>query len=340
MWLHPAPFDIHEGDDVYVWLRSDRNTGRAKVLSGPIAPDPAALAAAQPLKTDGTPERPRGDVATRYLVRYAHDGSTCSVNEARIHRVYPRNEQPTVIVTFDTTHYRRLARSQVYPPDSVLELGSSYGLCTTILHEHSNGQVIGIDNSSLLVKECQAKYPHMQFECVDVMQHGERVDALLQGRTIVFVDIGGDRCLEDVVAVLSFIMEKMKEVQLIVVKSESLVRDLEERDCVRPDGWIEDAWWPSIHQVVKTLQGQALLGSDRPKAEPWYLTAKAAQFVRKPSRYPSRVTADGQWICRVHNYTRAGCPKIDACAYNHSVCHHCLVDGHRALHCPIDGPPA
>lgn len=41
---------------------------------------------------------------------------------------------------------------QVNSSDSVLELGSSYGMCTNMLAEHA-GHVIGIDNSEEAVAE-------------------------------------------------------------------------------------------------------------------------------------------------------------------------------------------
>jgi protein-L-isoaspartate O-methyltransferase len=61
-----------------------------------------------------------------------------------------------VVVCYSTEEYRRLARSQVDSRDSVLEVGSSMGVCTAVLAQHSRS-VLGCDSSGDAVQQSRAR---------------------------------------------------------------------------------------------------------------------------------------------------------------------------------------
>jgi hypothetical protein len=98
---------------------------------------------------------------------------------------------------------------------------------------------------------------------------------------------------------------------------------------LRYDSVVHDVggWWQQLQQQC---------GNPASLAEPWYIAARAAGFVRNPMRYPQRSTAGGVRICRPHNYDRdRGCWKMDSCPFDHRHCHHCLKADHRAVDCPV-----
>ncbi|GMH61495.1 hypothetical protein TrRE_jg10306 [Triparma retinervis] len=55
-----------------------------------------------------------------------------------------------------------------------------------------------------------------------------------------------------------------------------------------------------------------------------------------PLKMPLRLTNEGTPICRFHNYdNEKGCMKgVERCGLDHSHCHICLIEGHKALNCP------
>eukprot|EP00879_Flechtneria_rotunda_P026508 GHRR01028266.1.p1 GENE.GHRR01028266.1~~GHRR01028266.1.p1 ORF type:complete len:434 (+),score=133.59 GHRR01028266.1:775-2076(+) len=68
---------------------------------------------------------------------------------------------------------------QVDSCDAVLELGCSYGVCTSMLAEHCQ-RVIGIDNSAEVVQEARRRYPRLQFHLIDVLSEPVAVLELAQ----------------------------------------------------------------------------------------------------------------------------------------------------------------
>ncbi|TPX62688.1 hypothetical protein PhCBS80983_g00419 [Powellomyces hirtus] len=280
--IFPAlkPPALKVSDPVFVKLRSEKSTGHASIVQ--------------------TPETPEG----RPVVQFLTDGSTHPVNPARILAVY--TEAPLIMICKSTTDYRTLARSQVYKNDAVVEIGSSYGVCTGILAQHANS-VFGLEVSPKLVEEARKRYPALRFELLNVLENKERTIELMQGVRKVFVDIGGNRTIGDVVKIVTLLNEALKP-DLICIKSEEMVDDAEKHlngssDGVIPDGqaWFEGLQTRHAINVSKSIA-----------PEQWYLNARKAGFTRNPLRYPMRVTADGNAICRLHNYKAAGCPKVDA----------------------------
>ncbi|KAJ3182187.1 hypothetical protein HDU85_003229 [Gaertneriomyces sp. JEL0708] len=317
IYLIPSPsgkaFVYHPDDPVFVQLRSaaERPTGYATILS---TADP---------------------VTGRYKVHYPSNDTTCHVNPARLHRVYPTDEKSitaTVLICGDTTNYRRLARSQVRSHHRVVEIGSSYGVCTDILAQHSSPElVLGIEISLGLVKEARKRYPHLSFECLDALHHRERVAFLAKDADIVFMDVGGNRCLDIVIQVLDFVVTCIKP-RLVVVKSEELYETgialaHTPTEPVAEDGLIRDgsSW------IADLVESQAA-------------TEEVASTTTKPLNplsYPLRLTHAGIPICRLHNYPHltqdgVGCSKTDICRYDHVHCHRCYKVGHRAVDCGGD----
>ena len=149
----------------------------------------------------------------------------------------------------------------------------------------------------------------------------EIVGALLarcgaEARLVVFADIGGNRELEALVALLPWVAMTLKP-RLIVVKSEKLYRAVAEND-----GTFD---WPAL---------QARCAKTR---------SFSRQKLPHPLKAPLRHARDGTPICRFHNYrvrtegqVGSTCRQGDRCPYNHTQCHRCLEDGHTALECTLE----
>ncbi len=75
-----------------------------------------------------------------------------------------------VVVCKTADEYRQLARSQLTPEDHVIEIGSSNGKCTEIIHQHTKGRVIGIDVSLESVAASRIEYPAIRFERFDALE--------------------------------------------------------------------------------------------------------------------------------------------------------------------------
>jgi hypothetical protein len=95
---------------------------------------------------------------------------------------------------------------------------------------------IGIDTSTSLVEHCRTTYPHIRFECFDVLTEEHKLISLCKDHLhspppsstalndiIIYVDIGGNRELETVVKVLEMVRQQIRP-RLIVLKSESVFR--------------------------------------------------------------------------------------------------------------------
>eukprot|EP00899_Mesostigma_viride_P013985 jgi/Mesvir1/22588/Mv05009-RA.1 len=197
--VRPEP--VAEGDEVFVVLRSNKNTGRARALGGVIQ-DP------------GHPHY------GRIPVLYHDNQATYHVRPGRVNKVVMGDR--LVIICGDTENYRHLARCQVAPHHFVLDLGSSYGVSTHILSQHC-GRVIGVDLARDLVESARRQYPHIPFECLDILQNPARITELARGCDSVFIDIGGDRQLAQVVPTVEFVKRHLAPAT-IVVKSRELLK--------------------------------------------------------------------------------------------------------------------
>ncbi|CAE7776298.1 unnamed protein product [Symbiodinium sp. CCMP2456] len=161
------------------------------------------------------------------------DGRIFGCSSGRVVRVLP-SSPPRVLLVYDTTTYRRLAKTQVGKDDGILEVGSSFGECTSILASHA-AVVIGVDNSPKLVEESSRRYPECRFELLDCFKEPARLRLLCaeiqraSSNFKLFVDIGGDRMTSGVCHALVVLESlwcrpgsEIKQPSLVVVKSEGL----------------------------------------------------------------------------------------------------------------------
>ncbi|KAI8465794.1 MAG: hypothetical protein J3K34DRAFT_525045 [Monoraphidium minutum] len=369
--LYPPPggpaHAYRAGDFVFVWLKSDRDTGRARVV--------------EPAGADG-----------RVLVAFDVDPSlTHRVRPGRLVPVFSGAGSSTssssggggggeregggggggcvAVVCAATDSYRRLARSQVTKADAVLEVGCSAGVCTALLAQHA-GRVVGADNSPQLLREAKERCPGAAFELVDALASPDDLARLGAGCGAVFVDIGGNRELHALVALLPWVQERLRP-RLLVVKSEALAEaaaawltrerrgggreagggngacaacssgsggddigaagaSVPAAPAAATPGAIGDAaaWWCD-------LRGRC---AGRPASvanNPLFYKAKARGFKGvHPMRFPDRaLPGGGRRVCRPFNY--AVCHAGDACAFDHAHCHHCLQAGHAARECTL-----
>jgi hypothetical protein len=223
--LWPEVPTLKLGDGVFVRREGRGVTGAARVTALP------ADGAGAP--EDGATEGGAGGNGCarawpkRVEVRLASDGSTRWVRAGRLTLVKDRAMR-RLLICGDTAHYRTLARTQVTARDSVLEIGSSYGVATDVLFAASGGKVTGLDNSPSLVAESRARYPHCEFRLCDALEGWEVLLQHAGGATVVFIDIGGNREVENgVLELLQFVETRLACVTLVVIKNRALKQKVE-----------------------------------------------------------------------------------------------------------------
>ncbi|PRP79284.1 DNA-directed RNA polymerase [Planoprotostelium fungivorum] len=259
-------------DRAFVWLRSDKHLGAATITNLP---------------------NPGED---RVCVRYEHNGSTYHVNPTRIIPVRKLSStagETLIFLCDNTREYRRLARSQVNKEDDVVDIGSSYGVCTDILSQHCD-RVIGVEISKPLIEHSRAAYPNIPFHHLDIVKNESQSIPLLKGKNKVFIDIGGDRDIQPVVQCIKFVLEKKIKPEMIVVKNRPLTRcAMEETKPLRVagyDGLIPNAWW----EKMSTEYGKEEEKSGDVVIEGWFKKAVEEGFKKHPLRYPQRMTEGGE----------------------------------------------
>ena len=270
--------------------------------------------------------------------------------------------RPLGICCFGTAAFRALAGSCLRPggADVVLEIGSSYGVCTAQIAAAlgdgtSDGmksgarRVVGVDTSRELVAAAAARFPALRFERADALATPHAVVAIAErllreeeeeeeegggggggaaAELVVFVDIGGNRELEALVALLPWVATGLPRVpRLIVVKSEALCK------AGRAAGGLD---WGALREAAGAAIAARRGGAARREE------GRAAAMPH-PWRAPLRRNAAGVPICRFHNYRRPSptwegpaCKEGDECELDHEHCHWCGVAGHIALHCDSD----
>lgn len=276
------------GDAVFVHLPKDRGTGAAHVL------EPIHVEEGHPFKG-------------RIKVQFLDNGSTYHVRPSRVTKVEGWTQ--VVIVCDQTTQYRDLARTQVRPSEFVVELGSSYGVCTALLAMRC-AKCIGVEISEEAVAEARTKYPGVHFECFDAVLQPQRLEHVSAGAQTLFVDVGGDRDLGALLQLLPSI-QKVQRPNLIVLKSKKLKAHMLEH---QPKMSCEE-WWGQLE--VQYGQGNGHRAIDLGH--------------KHPMAYPARLDPTGKQICRFWNY---GSCYTDDCKYTHDWCNECLALGHRAMDCP------
>ena len=224
-------------------------------------------------------------------------------------------ENPTVVVTGETNHFRSMAL-QANSNDIALEIGCSTGETSKLIISNNVSSWVGFDTSDEMIEKCR------QYAC-GLKHLVVKIDALVNPRkaeesartfgdpTVVFVDIGGNREVINVFRMVSWILGSFQP-RLVVVKSRELVQSLQATATVNPASGIIS------------------------RGDEWFQHHQAKRAIPKhPLRAPLTLSPkDGVTpICRYRNYHKRGCLKRD-CPFDHEHCHMCLRPGHIALDCP------
>jgi precorrin-6B methylase 2 len=128
-----------------------------------------------------------------------------------------------LIIAVTVDYYRRLARERVEEGSTVVEIGCSTGRTTRLLARRC-GRVVAVDVSQEMVTRVQqelADCPNVLVARVD----GRDVETLAQlaGRPdTVFVDVGGDALLENVLTVLWRCLCSLRPQRRLIVRSQNL----------------------------------------------------------------------------------------------------------------------
>ena len=257
---------------------------------------------------------------------------------------YENLSSKTFVVVPTTDLFRKFASSTIPLSAIVVEIGCANGFCTKFILRRlaAQNQYLGIDISPQFIRECQAKYPEADFELINVMtewgraEHliaSKRQDCLLEGDTNttnknsaplhMYVDIGGNRDVESLLALLQIIQHRVRPDSIIVKSQELFSLGTKLGGLGSPNAW-------------KHLQAQARETLQRRRHTPKKYN---------PLRLPQRYTKDGVAICRYHNYdSQRGCLRFqdasNTCPLDHDVCHSCLtIAGHVAWQCPLQQDP-
>ena len=130
--------------------------------------------------------------------------------------------RPSIVVAERTRGYHSVVRSHVQPTDVVLEIGSAYGDCLEAAYLRcKEATYIGVDISEEAVLESRARFPHIKFEQVDVVQNPDALKELAKGATLIAIDINGNRAMASVLLVLASV-EKILAPDIVVIKSSEL----------------------------------------------------------------------------------------------------------------------
>jgi hypothetical protein len=108
--------------------------------------------------------------------------------------------------------------------DHVIEIGSSTGVATAILHSQA-AFAIGFDVSMAQIAEARSNHPECRFEFLDLFTEPERLRTMpeIVDCNVAFVDIGGDREVSQVLEAVRLLCEDCSlSLRLIVVKAEEL----------------------------------------------------------------------------------------------------------------------
>ena len=127
---------------------------------------------------------------------------------------------PCVLVCGETVDFRACARLQVLPSDFCVEIGSSYGDTSVLLARYCR-RTIGFDCSKECVEEARRRHPALSFIAADCFLHDGLVREQSLGADVVFVDIGGDRCIPDQLEMLAWVQANLQPA-CIVIKSRKM----------------------------------------------------------------------------------------------------------------------
>ena len=280
--------------------------------------------------TDDTcelPETTRRVKRKRLLPVYQAVASSTSTNPSTdTPFTTAKQQQALILVTPQTLHYRHLAASQTNHTDHVLELGCSTGMTSAILWKMQPKSWVALDTGADMVATTRQKMNQQTItsnsrrccQQMDALQESDRavhVANQFGSISLVFIDIGGNRTLPDVISMLDWVMTCLNSpsLRMVVVKSQELAAAL--RDKADREGLVRNgAVWFQQQQQGTTRNS---------------LPSHPLQAPIKTSPLDDNV-----YICRYHNYHVSGCLKAEECPHDHVHCHLCREAGHIAKLCP------
>ena len=235
----------------------------------------------------------------------------------------PVQSKRLILITHQTLRYRHMAASQTNHSDHVLELGCSTGMTSSILWKMQPTSWVGLDTGADMVTTTQQKMtqqPTTSRHCcqqLDALKESERTVQVVNQFgpiSLVFIDIGGNRELQDVISMLDWVLTCLDSpsLRMVVIKSQALTVAL--RDKADREGLVQDGttWF---QQQTKSTNNH---------------------FPSHPLQAPIKTSPldDSVFICRYHNYHVSGCLKAEDCPHDHEHCHWCRGIGHIARQCP------
>ena len=247
-----------------------------------------------------------------------------------------------VLLAHSTDTFRRLARDAPRTGEVCVDVGSAHGDATKRMAKAVGEEnVMGLDVSSEFVRLSGEKYPGITFERLDVLEDTTFFADVLAKKSpdCVFIDIGGVRAAEALVRALPVVAASSP--RLVAVKCEALAERA--KKCfsgAAPVAPLPRTFWPSV--CVSEVKAARARSSHKSQSTSRNASPANEAFKRYPLRYPKKlfVSSSGDLrreveICRFHNYAEAGCLRLKqgTCALNHTACHWCGTEGHKASAC-------
>eukprot|EP00929_Paragymnodinium_shiwhaense_P008065 TRINITY_DN111993_c0_g1_i1.p1 TRINITY_DN111993_c0_g1~~TRINITY_DN111993_c0_g1_i1.p1 ORF type:complete len:447 (+),score=57.33 TRINITY_DN111993_c0_g1_i1:149-1489(+) len=137
----------------------------------------------------------------------------CSKDSRSFNNVLGVHNGIQLLIVSHTILYRYLAKTRVSEDDRFVEIGCSYGDCTSL----AGCPALGVDHAKEKIHDAQESYPACRFVVGDVF--GDDLSFLDMDATVLFLDIGGGRNYKPVMKALAICLPVLPKLRLIVAKS-------------------------------------------------------------------------------------------------------------------------
>lgn len=154
------------------------------------------------------------DDADRVLVRYPK-GSTYRVRRSNLMPVL-EHQTHLILVTAETSDYRRIATVHTRIEDHFLEIGCDFGILVDSVDAKTR---LGIDKSETSIQIARERYPNRDFLLGDIFE--DDLDIALENPSVVAIDINGNRMLPAVLDCIQLAVDRWSP-RLVIVKSREL----------------------------------------------------------------------------------------------------------------------
>jgi hypothetical protein len=252
----------------------------------------------------------------------------------------------TVTLVQSTEEYRELASSCT--ANYALELGCGAGDTSHLLAQQlSPDNILGVDITWKLIQQAKHSYPNIRFERLDVVDDEDWVVKLIRTLTLgvnnvqAFVDLGAphenhlDYGITELTALIPVLpmLAHRAGISSIVVKSPQLCEL-----ATQSQSGLED-FWNSVVLPTQTAILNATTTSTTTVA-PTNAAAGPPLHLHPMKLNEQFDKVQGIEICRYHNYSKEGCKRgaLGRCKMNHTHCHWCGQENHRALECTRPTP--